>query len=274
MLDTLNRYGLEAAGRDRRFASMLALSLIWHVIFYGALFKLHRWSLERAAGKLNPEGAELVKLVDVAPAEKLPRLRRAPEPPERADTSRLRLQLRRPDDTALIERSPKPGQPGPGQAGSSRLPAPPPPQKLAQLEQAPAIESPQIAQAGLPQLPPPAPAETRPQGESSGRELALRQAQSQYIAYVRAKIYKVNEQIMPRRWIEEVLTEKVSAEFAVLLGRGGRILSAQLVRSSGYSTLDEIARQAIYTASPFEGWPQEAGETLSLTVTIYYSPWR
>lgn len=123
-------------------------------------------------------------------------------------------------------------------------------------------------------MPPPAPAETRAQGEPSGRELALRQAQSQYIAYVRAKIYKVNEQIMPRRWIEDVLTEKVSAEFSVLLGRGGRIISAQLVRSSGYSTLDEIARQAIYTASPFEGWPQEAGETLSLTVTIYYSPWR
>lgn len=259
-------------GYDRRFAYILVISLVWHVAFYGALFKLHEWSFQRAAGRIYPEPVELIKLVDLVPAEKLPPLRRAPEPLERAQTSRLRLQLRRPDDTALIERSPKPGPPAVSRNESrlSILPAPPPPQKLAQFNQVPLIESPQIAQASLPQSPPPLPAETRPQGG----ELGLRQAQSQYIAYVRAKIYKVNERIMPRQWIEDVLTEKVSAEFSVLLGRGGRIISAQLVRSSGYSTLDEIARQAIYTASPFEGWPQEAGETLSLTVTIYYSPWR
>jgi outer membrane biosynthesis protein TonB len=77
---------------------------------------------------------------------------------------------------------------------------------------------------------------------------------------------------MPRKWIEDILTDKVSADFEVLLGRGGRILSIRLNRSSGFSQLDDIAKQAIYIASPYEGYPQDAGETIALTVTVYYHP--
>jgi TonB family protein len=91
---------------------------------------------------------------------------------------------------------------------------------------------------------------------------------------VRAKIWKVNERIMPRHWIERMLDRKVSADFNVLLANGGQVRSTRLVRSSGFSTLDEIARQAINTASPFEGFPPEAGDTLSLVVTVYYTPYR
>jgi hypothetical protein len=94
------------------------------------------------------------------------------------------------------------------------------------------------------------------------------------MAYVRTKIRKVNERIMPRKWIEDILPDKVSGDFEVLLGRGGRILSARLARSTGYSQLDDIAKQAIYIASPFEGYPKDAGETIALTVTVYYTPWR
>jgi TonB family protein len=98
--------------------------------------------------------------------------------------------------------------------------------------------------------------------------------QAQYMAYVRARIRQVNERIMPRSWIAEVLSRKVSADFTVVLGRGGRFISARLVRSSGYARLDDVARDAIYIASPFEGYPPEAGDTITLTVTVYYTPWR
>jgi hypothetical protein len=94
------------------------------------------------------------------------------------------------------------------------------------------------------------------------------------MAYVRTKIRKANERIMPRKWIEDILPDKVSADFEVLLGRGGRILSSRLARSTGYSQLDDVAKQAIYIASPFEGYPLDAGETITLTVTVYYTPWR
>jgi TonB family protein len=79
---------------------------------------------------------------------------------------------------------------------------------------------------------------------------------------------------MPRNWIAEVLTKKVSADFEVLVGRGGRFISSQLRRSSGYPKLDDTARDAIYIASPFEGFPSDAGDSITLTVTVYYSPWR
>jgi hypothetical protein len=98
--------------------------------------------------------------------------------------------------------------------------------------------------------------------------------QSQYNAYIRAKISKVNERIMPRNWIEETLGDKVSADFRVVLARGGVIVSRDLLRSTGYRKLDEVAREAIYIAGPFEGWPPSAGDTITLTVTVYYTPTR
>lgn len=90
------------------------------------------------------------------------------------------------------------------------------------------------------------------------------------MAYVRAKIRNANERIMPREWIKDVLREKVSADFLLVIKRDGQILTARLARSTGYSVLDNYARQAIYTASPFEGFPQAAGNTITFTVTIYF----
>jgi TonB family protein len=90
------------------------------------------------------------------------------------------------------------------------------------------------------------------------------------MALVRAKISKVNERIMPREWIKDVLRDKVSADFSLVIKRDGQILSSRLLRSSGYSVLDGYARQAIFTASPFEGFPQAAGNTIVFTVTVYF----
>jgi TonB family protein len=79
---------------------------------------------------------------------------------------------------------------------------------------------------------------------------------------------------MPSDWIRDVLTQRVSADFEIMIGRGGQLLSARLTRSSGYPTLDDAARQAIYIARPFEGYPPGAGDTLTLKVTVYYAPSR
>jgi TonB family protein len=77
---------------------------------------------------------------------------------------------------------------------------------------------------------------------------------------------------MPREWIKDVLREKVSAEFLLVIKSDGQILTAELWRPTGYPRLDASAREAIYTASPFEGFPQTAGNTITFTVTVYFFP--
>ena len=49
------------------------------------------------------------------------------------------------------------------------------------------------------------------------RYFALEAAQGQYLALVRAKIRKANEKIMPREWIRDVLRDKVSADFSLVI---------------------------------------------------------
>lgn len=115
----------------------------------------------------------------------------------------------------------------------------------------------------------------RPQGNSEeSAALALQAAQAQYLAYVRTKIRKVNERLLPKDFIESVLANTVTADFEVVIARGGQILSTQLIRSSGYKQLDARAREAIQLAKPFEGYPPNAGEIIKVTVTIHYTPGR
>jgi TonB-like protein len=118
---------------------------------------------------------------------------------------------------------------------------------------------------------PPAVGDRRGEGTESVA-FGLQQVEGQYRAAVRAKIRKVNEANMPREWVKDVLRDKVSTDFALMIRRDGRIGLLQMTRSSGYRVLDEAARQAIYIASPFEGFPQNAGETILLTVTVYFFP--
>jgi TonB family protein len=278
---------------------MLTASLILHVAFYAIVLKLDQWSFNRllSRSRTGGEGYELVKLTDVAaPHERLPAVRRRPDPVERVDLSRLRLDLSNPDDTRLIARSPNPSRlrgPGPAGAGStngveSRDRLRPPVVDSIELNRtsqplttplSQAIISPSATQPPPPQQQkqtepePSGGRDTRGHGQGAG-ELGLAVIQSQYIALVRSKIWKTNEWLMPRDWIESMLTRKVSADFELELVRPGRVGSLRLVRSSGYSTLDRMARQAINTASPFEGFPQEAGDALTFTVTVYYTPFR
>ena len=142
------------------------------------------------------------------------------------------------------------------------------------------IPTPASQAAPVPPQPRPASgAATPPAGQRGGdasqtTTLGFQAVEAQYLAYVRAKIRKMNEGIMPRKWIETVLSDKVSADFEIIVRRDGRISSVKKFRSSGYTQLDDIARQAIYMANPFEGYPQNAGDTITLTVTVYYTPGR
>ena len=143
-----------------------------------------------------------------------------------------------------------------------------PPTQAASIPPAPSPrQDPNPAGTGMPEVPS---SGTRRGSNTESTALGLEAAQGQYMALVRAKIRKVNERIMPREWIKDVLRDKVSADFSLVIKRDGQILSSRLLRSSGYSVLDGYARQAIFTASPFEGYPQSAGTTIIFTVTVYF----
>jgi outer membrane biosynthesis protein TonB len=285
--------------RDPRFAKILALSLVGHLIFYAAIIQLDRWSFEKLTERAG-RSTDLVKLIDVAmPPPRPPRLRTPPQRLERADISRLRYDPETANDVDLVERSAKLGNPrartdSPEQRKSSNDLAPPASQSpTAPKETAVAVTPlPPAVLRETPTQPAPAPgvsekdavarsteeaAETGPKNPARGvtagtRELGFHEIPAQYIARVRAKISVANERNMPRDWIRDTLRDKVSADFEIKLGRGGELLWARLVRSSGYSTLDRQGREAIYIAKPFEGYPQEAGDSIILTVTVYYSP--
>jgi TonB family protein len=168
-----------------------------------------------------------------------------PVPPE---TSSIQANRTPQLDEALIAQAP------PSQA----TPAPPVPSPKQDAAAANAGSS-EAAQAG-----------TRRGSSAESSALGLEAAQGQYMAYVRAKIRNSNERIMPRDWIKDVLRNKVSADFSLVIKRDGQISSTRLLRSSGYSVLDDSARQAIYIASPFEGFPPAAGNTIIFTVTVYF----
>jgi TonB family protein len=173
-----------------------------------------------------------------------------PHPPETTQVTATRAP--QPDKPVAIQGIPTQTTPAP--------PAPPAPKPAASNS---GDNSQQTAQAG------------RPQGNSEeSATFALQAAKAQYLAYVRTKIRKVNERLMPKDFIESVLSNTASADFEVVLGRSGQILSTQLIRSSGYKQLDARAREAIQLAKPFEGYPPNAGDIITLTVTIYYTPGR
>jgi periplasmic protein TonB len=152
--------------------------------------------------------------------------------------------------------------------------------------------SPVIAQAPVAQAgpAPPAPSQNQPATATNAQEsaqatarrgdsaesnaFALQSIQGQYIAYVRAKILQENEAILLRDYISSALSDRVSAVFELKLKRDGHILGLRLLRSSGHPRLDARAREAIYIASPFKGYPESAGDLLAFTVTLYYFPGR
>jgi len=300
VLKTLDNYiyiDSPASERDRRFSRILAVSVICHVIFCAVVIRLDIWSKwEEAVGAGQPE---LVVIMEIAPPPERP-LRAPVEKLDRVDTSQMKFDPRRADDTNLIARSPKLGSPDGRQtesrksqsakssaqsqpsaaAGNKRLTAIAPPLPVI-TAQTPAHSAP-APTTSLPaqnQSAPPAPPSES--GPSSGREerqgtreLSMQTIESQYLAYVRARIRQANERVMPADWIRDVLTQRVSADFEIMIARSGQLLSARLMKSSGYPTLDDAARQAIYIARPFEGYPPGAGETLTLRVTVYYAPSR
>lgn len=300
MLKTLDRYidrpTAATQSGNRRFTRILALSVIGHIFFYAWLVNLDmssdRWRAERSGAQ-----TELVKITEIAPSINRPPLRSAPEPVEQADVARMEFDPNRADDVHLRSRSQKLGSTN-AEAASTKLPreaarnqtipqSKPSPAKVERISPPAGVV---ISQLPAPQAAPPAPASVqiptapsstapaparqsaRSEASSGTVELGLETIKAQYMAQVRAKIRKANERIMPRKWVEDMLTNKVSADFALALGRGGRIVSVRLARSTGYSQLDDIAKQAIYMAGPYEGYPQEAGETIALTVTVHYAP--
>jgi TonB family protein len=290
---------------DSRFPAIVVISIIGHLIFFTALIVLSWWSIKSIHRHPFLAPDEKITYLHLSPSTPL---RPPPELPERVDTRHLALDPHL-DDTHLMARSPNPGlaygtgknqQPTEGKnqsghdmrdssAGSpqANLPQPPSsnPIQLGQPAQ-PDRSSVTGLQATKPAIPPPPPPgqnqrdtvaeSTAKKGEDSGaaRQLGYRALESQYRAYVRSKIYQANQRIMPKSFIESMLADQVSAEFAVQLTQGGRLKSVRLTRSCGYKALDDVARQAISLAAPFEGFPPEASDPMEIDVTVHYTPFK
>jgi hypothetical protein len=299
---------------DRRFIRLLAFSIVGHILFYAVVVKLDVWVSRHRWARRGTEDQLVRIIDLAPSPDRSPELRRAPDPITRAELDRFQFDPRSADDVNLVSRAPKPsvargsgltlpysgrsagrqtrstgGQDGSGGERERSLPPVTPTITAggAPKQDAPPAQNP-IAQAGPPPPAPaakssaPAPAPGRqsvtqgsPQGDGpESYAIGMHTVKAQYMAYVRAKIRVVNEKIMPRTWIAEVLSGKVSADFEVRLNQVGRLLSARKVRSTGYPRLDDVANDAIYMASPFDGFPPDAGDTITLTVTVYYTPWR
>ncbi len=311
MLKVLDKYITDEAAtgsfysrldnRDRKLVKLFALSVIGHLIFYGAIVRLDL--LKRfASPRPQQPRSELVMITEVAPAAPALPLRNPPRA-ERLDPSRMQYDPKTADDVNLLSRAPKVGAPNTAASkappakliavkplpvnaatATSSEPTSPKPPSLAPIVAqpvpipAPGAPSDGIKiQATIPAPPAPTPNATTATntGEAQGAQaFGQREIQSQYLAQVRKKIRDANQRIMPSDYIRDILPHTVSADFEVVIGRGGQLLSVQLRRPSGYSTLDAKAREAIQSAKPFEGYPPSAGEKISLKVTVYYTPER
>jgi TonB family protein len=284
-------------GRDPRFSRILAASILCHVVFLSVIIRLNiwsRWEVEQPQSR----GSKLVLLAEIGPPAERKPLRALVESKKEVDLNRLQYDPDKADDVNLTARSPRLGNPsGAPNSGQQKTPQAKPPDQsaspgsgdnpkriappvasaiaqapIAQTSPAPAGPNPTAPVNSPPAPPPPRPEPAERQGSQGTRELSLQAVEGQYMAHVRSKIYRWNQKIMPRDWIRDVLTKQVSADFNIMIARGGRLVKADLVRSSGYSTLDDTARQAIYNAKPFDGYPPNAGDTITLTVTVYFTP--
>ena len=293
---------------ERVFVRLLAVSVVLHICFYAGIILLNSWEMRHIKPR-RLQASALEVITEIAPPLSASRLRTPTVALERAEANRFEYDPQTANDTDLIARSPNPSTQrgskgarptaseveaqikftrGGGSQGHSpdRSTVQPPPVIAA----VPSARAPQPAtpDAAAPAVMPPAPPAPRPapapapeasagtqRGTSSeATTFGTQRISAQYIALVRAKVRRVNEAYMPRDFVNTTLSREVFAEFALVLNRGGRIASLTLVRPSGYKALDDIARQAIFNASPFEGYPQTAGDTIPLTVTVYYNPSR
>ncbi|HEY7912685.1 MAG TPA: TonB family protein [Blastocatellia bacterium] len=291
--------------REARYRRLFVLSVVAHVLFFAAIIRLDL-VMKFARAQPQPAPAPSVRIIEV-PLEGFPSDRLQPEQVERAEESRFHLDPESTDDIHLTNRSPNPASAATGNARrpsggsvSARAEGGRGPGASASDQNSPpavapirgggllAIESPPIAGNITPgasaQLPPapvatsakedtalPAGGEHRRAGLESA-SFGFEERKAQFIAHIRSKIRQVNERIAPRELIKTLLADEVSAEFELRLRRDGRIKNLRMTRSSGYGALDSMAREAIYNASPFVGYPPEAGDEFSFTVRVFYHP--
>jgi TonB C terminal len=291
---------------ERVFARLLVVSVVLHICFYAGIILLNSWEMQHIKPR-RPQAPALEVITEIAPPPSPSHLRTPTVALERAEANRFEYDPQTANDTDLIARSPNPSTQrgskgarptaseveaqikfarGGGSQGHSpdRSTVQPPPVIAA----VPSARAPQPAApaAVAPAVTPPAPPAPRPapapeasagtqRGTSSeAAAFGTQRISAQYIALVRAKVNRAFEYIKPRGFVDTLLGDQAAVEFLIVLNRGGRIASVELWRTSGYKALDDTARQAIFNAGPFEGYPQTAGDTIQLTVTVYYYPSR
>src|SRR5438552_319931 len=75
--------------RDHRFALLITLSVVIHLVFYAVIIKLDSLAMLRAIA--NRRSRPQVTMIELVPPSDRPLLRTAPESLERADLSRLQF---------------------------------------------------------------------------------------------------------------------------------------------------------------------------------------
>jgi outer membrane biosynthesis protein TonB len=292
---------------ERVFARLLVVSAILHIVFYAGIILLNVWEMRRIK-LMHQQAGGLELITEIAPPPSSSRLRTPTVALERADVRRFEYDPQNANDTDLIARSPNPStqrgskgtQPSATQVeaqinrtrggGQENRPGPvsAQPPVIASVPSTNALPPTTAAATTVPPGATPSPPAPRPAPAPSSEAAAgtqrgtgsestsfgTQRISAQYIAFVRSKVSRVNEAYMPRDFVNTTLGGEVSADFIMVLDRSGRIVRLTLERPSGFKALDATARQAIVNASPFEGYPQTAGDTITLTVTVYYHPSR
>ncbi|MFL6212275.1 MAG: TonB C-terminal domain-containing protein [Blastocatellia bacterium] len=292
---------------ERVFARLLVVSVVLHIIFYAGIILLNSWEMQRIK-PMRQQGTGLDLITEIAPPSSSSRLRTPTAALERADVRRFEFDPQTGNDTDLIARSPNPStqrgskgaQPSASDVeaqinrkhggGQENRPGPASvqPPVVASVPGANAYPPPSAASTAVPSTATPAPPAPRPAPTPSTEPAAgtqrgtgsestsfgTQRISAQYRAFVRSKVSRVNEAYLPRDFVNTTLSGEVSADFELVIDRNGRIVRLTLLRPSGFKALDATARQAIVSASPFEGYPQTAGDTITLKVTVYYYPSR
>ncbi len=185
-----------------------------------------------------------------SPEQPLPVAPSPVEPPPRLDPAPQAVPPAPRPAVVLPEPPPAPKRPAPRLAARPQPPRPAQASPSQQASEAPAPAAPATAPSPAVSAPPPSSALPGWKSELAGR---LQRAK-RYPDAARAR------------------EEQGAAAVTFTIDRGGHVLSASLVRSSGSQSLDEEAVALVRRADPLPPVPAElAGSTLTLTVPVTFS---
>jgi protein TonB len=228
-----------SASGSRRWSACFAAILVLHVV--GLWLAVRFWQQSEPL----PAGAPPVAMIELAPLPVAPPVVTPAPPPEPAPPPPP-LEETAPPSPALIVPVPLPPQPKPV------LKRPPPPH-----------EAPRIMATPVPSEAPPAPAPPAAAVSAPRLSNAVPTWQSALLARL--------EQFKRYPSMAQFRRQQGVVQLRFTMDRQGHVLSAQIVKSSGFDALDDETLALVHRAEPLPPPPAEiSGTTLSLTVPVQF----